>query len=314
MRVVGKKIGREPNLLTGLSRPVSNRRDKGIRHKREGLARLCHSPFRHRHVLVAAEPCGAGARLTGSPLGHDGPSCRHGNQQRIGTERFLNIGIPRAFAADIDALQPDMSGSLAGRHKSKMARIPRRIVDHAMVVHIQRHQPGGHDLRGNGDLLRRLRRGAMFKFKRHIVNQGFCPSRFLHESNAVNLERGGEGETNRSLLLRHLNGQPVLCDERMLLGDELYEQIMVPNDGVRQDWVGCTGNIQHSMDEEHGEKEAGKRDDASSDRHRKSFNIRDRRAQAGWTSVIFPSRWASRGLLGAPEPRLHQDALRRDCQ
>ena len=43
------------------------------------------------------------------------------------------------FAAHIDAFRPDMSGSLTGRHKSKMARISRRIVDDAMVVNIQRH-------------------------------------------------------------------------------------------------------------------------------------------------------------------------------
>ena len=76
-----------------------------------------------------------------------------------------------ALAAHIDAFRPDMSGSLTGRHKTKMARISRRIVDDAMVVNIQRHQSGSHDLRGNADLLDRLRRGTMLEFKRHIVNQ-----------------------------------------------------------------------------------------------------------------------------------------------
>ena len=70
----------------------------------------------------------------------------------------------------------------------------------------------------------------MLEFERHIANQGFRAGRFLHECNVVDLERGGERETNRSVLLRHLKGQPVLCDERMLLGDDLYEQFVVPND------------------------------------------------------------------------------------
>jgi hypothetical protein len=104
-----------------------------------------------------------------------------------------------------------------------MARIPRRIVDDAMVVHIQRDQSGRHDLRGDNDVLHRLRRRTMLEFERHIANQGFRAGRFLHECNVVDLERGGERETNRSVLLRHLKGQPVLCDERMMLGDDLYE-------------------------------------------------------------------------------------------
>ena len=169
-----------------------------------------------------------------SPTGHarDSPAfpcvttvhpARRGNQQRIGAERFRDIGIPGAFAAHIDAFRPNMSGSLTGGHKSKMARIPRRIVDDAMVVHIQREQSGRHDLRGDNDVLHRLRRRTMLEFERHIANQGFRAGRFLHECNVVDLERGGERETNRSVLLRHLKGQPVLCDERMMLGDDLYE-------------------------------------------------------------------------------------------
>ena len=63
----------------------------------------------------------------------------------------------------------------------------------------------------------------MFEFKRDIVNRALRPGRFLHECYVVDLERGGEGETNRSLRLRHLKGQPVLGDERMLLGNDLYE-------------------------------------------------------------------------------------------
>ena len=71
--------------------------------------------------------------------------------------------------------------------------------------------------------MRRLRRGTLLKFKRHIVNRDCRPGRFLHECNVVDLKRGGEGETNRGLRLRHLKGQPVLCDECMLLRDDLYE-------------------------------------------------------------------------------------------
>ena len=115
-----------------------------------------------------------------------------------------------------------MSGSLAGRHKTKMARISRRIVDDAMVVHIQRHQSGSHDLRGNRDLLRGLRRETMLEFKRHIVNRGIVRPMSVHECNVVDLERRGEGETNR-LCLRHLKRQPILCDQGMLLGNDLYE-------------------------------------------------------------------------------------------
>ena len=116
-----------------------------------------------------------------------------------------------------------MSGSLTGSHKTKMARISRRIVDDAMIVHIQRDESGRHDLRGNRHVLRRLRRGTMLEFERHIVNQGFRAGRFLHECNVIDLKRGGDGETNRRLLLRHLKGQPILCDEGMLIGDDLYE-------------------------------------------------------------------------------------------
>ena len=104
-----------------------------------------------------------------------------------------------------------------------MARISRRIVDDAMVVNIQRHPSGSHDLRGNADLLDRLRRGTMLEFKRHIVNRNLRPGRCLHECNVVDLEHGGERKTNRDLRLRHLQGQPVLCDEGMLLGYDLYE-------------------------------------------------------------------------------------------
>ena len=116
-----------------------------------------------------------------------------------------------------------MSGSLAGRHKTKMARISRWIIDDAMVVHIQRHQSGSDNLRGNTDLLGRLRRGAMLEFKRDIVNRDLRPGRYMHECDAVDLKRGGERETNRNLRLRHLKSQPVLCDKGMLLGDDLYE-------------------------------------------------------------------------------------------
>ena len=161
MRIIGKKIGRELNLLTGLGRPVAIRCDKFIRHERDGLAWLCHDPFRHHHLIAAAEPGRTGARFTGLPLGHDGPTGWHCDQQRIGAERFRDIRIPVALAAHIDAFRPDMSGRLTGRHKTKMARISRRIVDDAMVVNIQRHQPRRHNLRGNGDLLNRLRRGTM---------------------------------------------------------------------------------------------------------------------------------------------------------
>ena len=223
MRIVGKEIGQELNPLAGLSRPIAERCDKCIRHEREGFARLHHGPFRRHHLIVTTEPGGTGARFAGLPLSHDDPPRWHCDQQRIGAERFLDIGIPVALAAHIDAFRPDISGGFAGRHKSKMARISRRIVDDAMIVNVQRHQSGSHDLRGNSDLLRRLRRGTMLEFKRHIVNQGFRPSRFLHECNVVDLERGGEGETNRDLRLRHLKGQPVLCDERMLIGDNLDE-------------------------------------------------------------------------------------------
>ena len=223
MRIIGKEIGREPNPLTGLGRPVAKRCDKCIRHERDGLARLRHGPFCHHHFIVATEPNGTGTRLTGPSLGHDGPPRWHSDQQRIGAERFRDIRIPVALAAHIDAFRPDMSGSLTGRHKSKMARIARRIVDGAMVVHIQRHRSGSHDLRGDEDLLRRLRRRTMLEFKRHIVNRDLLPGRFLHECNVVDLKRGGEGETDRRLCLRHLKGQPVLGDERMLLRDDLYK-------------------------------------------------------------------------------------------
>ncbi len=91
-----------------------------------------------------------------------------------------------------------------------------------MVVHIQHHESGSHGLRGDTNLLDRFRRGTTLTFKRHIVER-FPPSRFLHESYAVDLECGGEGETNRTRLLWHLDGQPVLCDERMLLRNDLYE-------------------------------------------------------------------------------------------
>ena len=139
-----------------------------------------------------------------------------------------------ALAAHIDAFRPDMSGGLAGRHKTKMARISRRIVDDAMVVNIQRHQSGSHDLRGNADLLDRLRRRTMLEFKRHIVTSR-PPSRpICARVQCGRSEAWGEGETNRGLRLRHLKGQPVFCDEGMFLGDDLYEQIVMLDDDSRQ--------------------------------------------------------------------------------
>ena len=86
MRIIGKEIGREPNLLTGLGRPVAKRCDKCIRHERDGLARLRDGPFRHHHLIAATEPGGTGARFAGLPLGHDGPPRWHGDQHRIGAE------------------------------------------------------------------------------------------------------------------------------------------------------------------------------------------------------------------------------------
>ena len=63
----------------------------------------------------------------------------------------------------------------------------------------------------------------MLDLKRHIVNRDLRPSRCMHECNAIDLKRGGESETNWNLRLRHFKSQPVLCDECMLLGDDLYE-------------------------------------------------------------------------------------------
>jgi hypothetical protein len=81
----------------------------------------------------------------------------------------------------------------------------------------------------------------------------------------VDLERGGEGETNRDLRLRHLKGQPVLDDECMLRRDDLDEYIVMPNDDSRQDWVGCAGYTESPVAEERDEKETGERDHPTSD-------------------------------------------------
>ena len=61
----------------------------------------------------------------------------------------------------------------------------------------------------------------MLEFKRHIVNQDIRSGRCVHKCNMVDLERRGERETNRGL--RHLKRQPILCNQGMLLGNDLYE-------------------------------------------------------------------------------------------
>src|SRR5262245_226135 len=175
MRIVGEEIGREPNLLTCLGRPVSKRGDKCVCHESESFARFCHSPFRYHHVLVAAERIWASARVTGLPLGHDGPPRRHGDLKCKCAERLWNVGIPGAFTAYVDPFRPDISGRLAGRHKSKMARISWRILDDTMIVDLQHHPSGSHDLRRNCDLLCRLWCRTTLEFKRHIVNKEFRP-------------------------------------------------------------------------------------------------------------------------------------------
>src|SRR5688500_7966023 len=99
-----------------------------------------------------------------------------------------------------------MPGGLTGCHKSKVARIPRRIVNDAMILNNQRHKSGSHGLRWNTDLLDRLLRRAPLVRKGHIMNRLLRPGRVLYDRNVIDLERGGDGETNRWLLLRDLKG------------------------------------------------------------------------------------------------------------
>jgi hypothetical protein len=100
---------------------------------------------------------------------------------------------------------------------------------------------------------------------------------------------------NRSLLSRRLKGQTIRCDERMLLRDDLCKYIVMPNGDSRQGWVVCVGNTESPVaQKQRDEKKTGERNYPASDWHRKSFSIRDRRAQAGWRSAIDPDRSASR--------------------
>src|SRR5262245_34985478 len=102
-----------------------------------------------------------------------------------------------------------MPGSFAGRDKTKMPRVSRRIVHDAMVVHIERHHSSMHHLRWNTHLLSRLWCSTILEFKRHIGN-GIRRRRSVHKGNVVDLQGAGKGEANRSLRLWHLKRQPVL--------------------------------------------------------------------------------------------------------
>ena len=77
----------------------------------------------------------------------------------------------------------------------------------------------------------------------------------MDNCNVVDLQRAGKGETYRVLRLGHFKCQPILCDEGMLVGDDLDEKVMVSNGDSRQYRLGRAGDTESFVAKERDKEE-----------------------------------------------------------
>ena len=85
-------------------------------------------------AILRAQIGWTGFHHSGCALRHRGPARREGYAQLMGAERFGEVRIPLALAAQIDPLGADVPRGLAGSDKAQMSGLLRRVIEETVIM------------------------------------------------------------------------------------------------------------------------------------------------------------------------------------